>query len=126
VTLTTTTVLNLPVGNCVQVKYFYQSRKSTRSLKVAVVGDKVPLYGGGSDLSSTPTTLPPPKKKMPPVVVPPPPVAMKLAVRLRSRAFVLGKLVKPKFYNEVHCSVTMDQTKMGKAVRLNKGCTYTN
>jgi hypothetical protein len=34
--------------------------------------------------------------------------------------------VKPKFYTEVHCSVTMDQTKMGKAVRLNKGCTYTD
>jgi hypothetical protein len=93
---------------------------------VALVGDKVPLYGGGSELSSTSTTLPPKKKKMPPVVVPPPPVPLKLTVRLRSRAFVLGKLVKPKFYNEVHCSVTMDQTKMGKAVRLNKGCTYTD
>jgi hypothetical protein len=74
---------------------------------VAVVGDKVPLYGGGSELSSTSTTLPPKKKKMP----------LKLTVRLRSRAFVLGKLVKPKFYTEVHCSVTMDQTKMVPCVR---------
>lgn len=92
-----------------------------------MVGDKVPLYGGGSGLSSTPTTLPPPKKKMPSVVVPPPPVPLELSLRLRSRAFVLGKLVKPKFYTEVHCSVTMDQTKMGKPVTLkNKACTYTD
>ncbi|TVU14497.1 hypothetical protein EJB05_37970, partial [Eragrostis curvula] len=115
--------LVLASGN---LKYFYQARKSQRSLTVAVVGDKVPLYGGGSGLSSTPTTLPPPKKKMPSVVVPPPPVPLKLSVRLRSRAFVLGKLVKPKFISEVQCSVTMDQTKMGKAVKLDKACTYTH
>ena len=83
-----------------------------------MVGDKVPLYGGGAGLSSTPTTLPP-------VVVPPPPVPLQLTVRLRSRAFVLGRLVKPKFHSEARCNVTMDQTKLGKPVSLNKACTYT-
>ncbi|XP_062225655.1 uncharacterized protein LOC133924226 [Phragmites australis] len=106
------------------LKYFYQARKSQRSLTVAVVGDKVPLYGGGSGLSSTPTTLPPAKKRAPPVVVPPPPVPLQLAVRVRSRAFVLGRLVKPKFYTEARCSVTLDQTRLGKAVSLKKACTY--
>ncbi|PUZ47165.1 hypothetical protein GQ55_7G141800 [Panicum hallii var. hallii] len=117
------TQLQLASGN---IKYFYQARKSQRSLTVSVVGDKVPLYGGGSGLSSTPTTLPPPKKKMPPVVVPPPPVPLELMVRLRSRAFVLGRLVKPKFHSEARCKVTMDQTKLGKPVSLNKACTYTH
>ncbi|KAF8762570.1 hypothetical protein HU200_009346 [Digitaria exilis] len=101
-----------------RIKYFYQARKSQRSLTVAVVGDKVPLYGGGSSLSSTPTTLPPPKKKMPSVVVPPPPVPLELTVRVR--------LVKPKFYSEARCSVTMDQTKLGKPVSLKKRCTYSH
>ena len=109
-----------------QLNYFYQARKSQRSLTVAVAGDKVPLYGGGSGLSSTPTTLPPAKKREPPVVVPPPPVPLQLAVRVRSRAFVLGRLVKPKFYSEARCSVTLDQTKMGKAVSLKKACTYSH
>ncbi|OEL32277.1 hypothetical protein BAE44_0006704 [Dichanthelium oligosanthes] len=117
------TQLQLASGN---IKYFYQARKSQRSLTVAVVGDKVPLYGGGSSLSSTPTTLPPPKKKMPSVVVPPPPVPMQLTVRLRSRAFVLGRLVKPTFHSEARCSVTMDQTKLGKPVSLKKACVYTH
>ncbi|KAL6885898.1 hypothetical protein ACP4OV_010159 [Aristida adscensionis] len=106
------------------IKYFYQARKSQRSLTVAVVGDKVPLYGGGSALSSTPTVLPPAKKRAPPVVVPPPPVPLQLAVRVRSRAFVLGRLVKPKFYTDIRCSVTLDQTKLGKPVSLKKACTY--
>nr|CAB3484522.1 unnamed protein product [Digitaria exilis] len=117
------TQLQLAAGD---IKYFYQARKSQRSLTVAVVGDKVPLYGGGSSLSSTPTTLPPPKKKMPSVVVPPPPVPLELTVRVRSRAFVLGRLVKPKFYSEARCSVTMDQTKLGKPVSLKKRCTYSH
>ncbi|WVZ85658.1 hypothetical protein U9M48_032555 [Paspalum notatum var. saurae] len=117
------TQLLMASGN---IKYFYQARKSQRSLTVSVVGDKVPLYGGGSSLSSTPTTLPPPKKKAPPVVVPPPPVPLQLAVRVRARAFVLGRLVKPKFYSEASCSVTMDQTKLGKPVSLAKACTYTH
>jgi hypothetical protein len=109
-----------------QMKYFYQPRRSQRSLAVAVVGDKVPLYGGGAGLSSTPTTLPPPRKRAPPVVVPPPPVPLRLAVRVRSRAFVLGSLVKPKFYSEAQCSVTMDQARLGKPVSLKKACTYTH
>lgn len=117
------TQLQLASGN---IKYFYQARKSQRSLTVSVVGDKVPLYGGGSSLSSTPTTLPPPKKKMPPVVVPPPPVPLQLTVRLRSRAFVLGRLVKPKFHSEARCKVTMDQTKLGKPVSLKNACTYSH
>ncbi|KAG2572138.1 uncharacterized protein LOC120640996 [Panicum virgatum] len=117
------TQLQLAAGN---IKYFYQARKSQRSLAVSVVGDKVPLYGGGAGLSSTPTTLPPAKKKMPPVVVPPPPVPLQLTVRLRSRAFVLGRLVKPKFHSEARCNVTMDQTKLGKPVSLSKACTYTH
>uniref|UniRef100_A0A804RJF9 Late embryogenesis abundant protein LEA-2 subgroup domain-containing protein n=1 Tax=Zea mays TaxID=4577 RepID=A0A804RJF9_MAIZE len=103
--------LQLASGN---MKYFYQPRRSQRSLAVAVVGDKVPLYGGGAGLSSTPTTLPPPRKRAPPVVVPPPPVPLRLAVRVRSRAFVLGSLVKPKFYSEAQCSVTMDQARLGQ------------
>uniref|UniRef100_A0A0E0KQS3 Late embryogenesis abundant protein LEA-2 subgroup domain-containing protein n=1 Tax=Oryza punctata TaxID=4537 RepID=A0A0E0KQS3_ORYPU len=93
------------------VKYFYQSRKSSRHVAVAVVGDKVPLYGGGSGLSSTPVKG-----------APPPPVPLQLTVRFRSRAFVLGKLVKPKFLTNVQCSVRLDVAKLGKPVSLKKAC----
>ncbi|KAE8820022.1 hypothetical protein D1007_01989 [Hordeum vulgare] len=96
------------------MKYFYQPRKSQRKVAVTVVGSKVPLYGGGAGLSSTPG----------PKGVPPPPVPLQLTLRIRARAGVLGKLVKPTFYNNVQCSVRLDTTKLGKVVSLKKSCTH--
>lgn len=95
------------------LKYFYQARKSRRNVTVTVMGSKVPLYGGGSGLSSTPG----------PKGAAPPPVPLELAVRIRSRALVLGKLVKPTFYTNVQCSVSLEMAKLGKAISLKKNCT---
>uniref|UniRef100_A0ACD5UPQ1 Uncharacterized protein n=1 Tax=Avena sativa TaxID=4498 RepID=A0ACD5UPQ1_AVESA len=96
------------------LKYFYQSRKSQRNVAVAVMGSKVPLYGGGSGLSSTPG----------PKGAPPAPVPLVLTLRIRSRAVVLGKLVKPTFHNNVQCSVSLVVAKLGKAIPLKKNCTH--
>ncbi|OVA15834.1 Late embryogenesis abundant protein [Macleaya cordata] len=100
--------LNLASGN---IKKFYQSRKSQRTITVVVQGNKIPLYGGGATLSSSTgtTTLPMP---------------MKLNFNVRSRAYVLGRLVKPKFYKSVNCSVIYDPTKLNVAVSLKNSCTY--
>lgn len=93
-----------------QVKKFYQSRKSQRSISVSVIGDQIPLYGSGASISSsTGTTLLP--------------VPLKLDLLIRSRAYVLGKLVKPKFNRRVGCSVTFDPKKLNVAIAL-KNCTY--
>ncbi|XP_015884283.3 uncharacterized protein LOC107419955 [Ziziphus jujuba] len=93
------------------IKKFYQSRKSHRSLTIPVVGNKVPLYGSGASLSSSTgtSTLP---------------VPLKLNFVVRSRAYVLGKLVKPKFYKRIECSVTYDPKKLNIAISLKKSCTY--
>lgn len=79
---------------------------------MVVMGSKVPLYGGGASLSSTPG-----KSGNQPA-------PLTLSFRVRSRAYVLGSLVKPKFYSTVQCSVLMDVTKLGKPVSLNKACQY--
>ncbi|KAH7567439.1 hypothetical protein ACOSP7_010664 [Xanthoceras sorbifolium] len=93
------------------MKKFYQSRKSQRSVTVVVMGNKIPLYGSGAGLSSTTgtTTLP---------------VALKLNFVVRSRAYVLGKLVKPKFYKKIECSITFDPKKLNVAISLKNACTY--
>jgi hypothetical protein len=83
-------------------------------VSVAVMASRVPLYGGGSGLSSTPG----------PKGVPPPPVPLELTVRIRSRALVLGKLVKPTFHNNVRCNVRLEVAKLGKALSLKKNCTH--
>ncbi|CAL9131547.1 unnamed protein product [Musa textilis] len=93
------------------MKSFYQSRKSRRDVNVVVMGNKVPLYGGGPSLGGTGGKTAGP-------------VNMTLSFAIRSRAYVLGKLVKPKFYNNVQCSVLMDQTKLNSPVSLKNACQY--
>ncbi|XP_058732355.1 uncharacterized protein LOC131603994 [Vicia villosa] len=94
------------------MKKFYQSRKSQRLVSVSVMGSKIPLYGSGASLSST-------------TGMPSTPVPLKLSFEIRSRAYVLGKLVKPKYYKKVQCSVTFDPKKINVSVPLKKNsCTY--
>ncbi|KAG2408614.1 uncharacterized protein HKW66_Vig0034360 [Vigna angularis] len=89
---------------------FYQSRKSQRSVRVRVKGSHIPLYGGGANLNT--------------VNGAPEPVPLTLSVMVRSRAYVLGKLVKPKFHEKIECSVVFDPKKMGVAISLVKKCNY--
>ncbi|RDY01020.1 hypothetical protein CR513_15710, partial [Mucuna pruriens] len=90
---------------------FYQSRKSQRSVRVMVKGSHIPLYGGGASLNSVNGA-------------PVEPVPLTLSVMVRSRANVLGKLVKPKFYKNIDCSVVMDPKKMGVPIPLLNKCSY--
>ncbi|KAI9075055.1 hypothetical protein K1719_015587 [Acacia pycnantha] len=90
---------------------FYQSRKSQRSITVTLIGRGIPLYGGGASLSSLNGS---PAESVP----------LKLRFMVRSRAKVLGELVKPKFYKKVECMVDMDPKKMNKAMSLKNKCSY--
>lgn len=93
------------------MKKFYQSRRSQRLVSVSVMGSKIPLYGSGASLSST-------------TGMPSLPVPLKLKFEIRSRAYVLGKLVKPKYYKKVQCSVIFDPKKINVSVSLKKSCKY--
>lgn len=75
------------------------------------MSNKIPLYGSGASLSSSTgtTTLP---------------VPLKLNFVVRSRAYVLGKLVKPKFNKRIECDVTFDLKKLNVPISLKKSCTY--
>ncbi|KAK9080208.1 hypothetical protein SSX86_001883 [Deinandra increscens subsp. villosa] len=93
------------------MKKFYQKRKSQRLLTVLVIGDKVPLYGSGLGLKSSKG-------------IPTAPVPMKLSFVVRSRGYVLGKLVKPKFFDRVECSVAFDPDKINVALSLKNNCKF--
>ncbi|XP_039000811.1 uncharacterized protein LOC120126785 [Hibiscus syriacus] len=93
------------------IRSFYQSRKSQKSLIVTMKGSHIPLYGGGANLASLngePTQ----------------PLPLTLDFMVRSRAYVLGRLMKPKFYKRIQCWVTMDPKKMNKAISLQNKCIY--
>ncbi|KAG8491999.1 hypothetical protein CXB51_015296 [Gossypium anomalum] len=94
-----------------KMKKFYQSRKSQRSVSITVTGNKVPLYGSGASLSSSTGTTSVP-------------ISLKLNFIVRSRAYVLGKLVKPKFYKKIQCDLTFDPKKLNLPISLKKSCTY--
>ncbi|XP_019152678.1 PREDICTED: uncharacterized protein LOC109149390 [Ipomoea nil] len=93
------------------LKKFYQSRKSQRTVVVSVVGNKIPLYGSGASLS-------------PPTGTAAQPVSLKLSFVLKSRAYVLGKLVKPKFIKKIECSIVLDPRKLNHPISLKNACAY--
>lgn len=94
-----------------QIHKFYQSRKSQRSLIVTMKGSNIPLYGGGASLGSVNGA-------------PIEPVPLTLSLMVRSRAYVLGRLVKPKFYKRVECGVIIDPKKMNVNMSLKNKCSY--
>ncbi|KAG1342648.1 hypothetical protein COCNU_05G008770 [Cocos nucifera] len=65
---------------------FHQSKESQRDLNEVVTGNKVPLYGAGSSLSSTRR-----------------PVPLILRFSLRSTAHLVGVLVKSNFHTTIQC-----------------------
>ncbi|KAI3686808.1 hypothetical protein L1987_80497 [Smallanthus sonchifolius] len=93
------------------IKKFYQSRKSQRLVTVTVRGDKVPLYGSGQGLKSSKG-------------IPTAPVPLKLSFVVRSRGYVLGKLVRPKFFDRVECSVAYDPNKINVPMSLKNNCKF--
>ncbi|KAK4751434.1 hypothetical protein SAY87_004916 [Trapa incisa] len=97
------------------IKKFYQSRKSQRTVSISVTANKIPMYGSGSGLTtplgnSNTTTASPP-------------VPLKLNFVIKSRAYVLGKLVVTKFNKRVECSINYNQKKLNTAIPLAKSCT---
>lgn len=92
-----------------QVKKFYQPKKSHRTVNVVLHGNKVPLYGGGATLTSSDAHGD---------------IPLDLAFSIRARAYVLGKLVKPKFRKYIQCNITLDSTKLMKVRSLARSCQY--
>ncbi|KAL4187301.1 hypothetical protein AMTRI_Chr09g18320 [Amborella trichopoda] len=84
----------------ISMTYYQLSVASgNRAVNVVVEGKRLPLNGGGSGLSSSGTT----KTS----------VGLNITFEVSFIAYVLGKLVKPKFYTEVQYSAVLDQNKLG-------------
>ncbi|KAI3447905.1 hypothetical protein Pfo_004570 [Paulownia fortunei] len=96
------------------MKKFYQPRKSWSKVIAVVQGQQVPLYGGIPVLSNAKGHLE--SMSMP----------LNLTFVMRSRAYILGRLVKPKFYRSILCEITLRGSHLGKALNLMKSesCVY--
>lgn len=89
---------------------FSQRRKSERIIETKLLGNQIPLYGGVPALYAQ-------RAKPDRVVLP-----LNMTFTLRSRAYVLGRLVKTKFYTNIRCSITFYGDKLGKTLDLSKSC----
>ena len=93
-----------------QMKKYYQPRKSHRTVLVDIEGTKVPLYGAGSNLVESVNGV---------VRVP-----LTLDFWIRSRGDVVGKLVRTKHRRHVSCSLVIDST-ISKPIKfLKDSCVY--
>lgn len=92
---------------------FYESRKSGRVVSIAVTGSQVPLYGAGSSLNSGSNGFAPAD------------IPLDLKFVVRARAYMLGKLIRSKFYRHVRCSLYLREKSLGKPVlHLDNACAY--
>ncbi|KAK1422035.1 hypothetical protein QVD17_24877 [Tagetes erecta] len=101
------TELTLATGT---IKKFYQSRKGHRVVSVNIHGRGVPLYGGGVDWSTMDGKVTAP-------------VPLNLNLTVKAKAYVLGKLVKPKFHRKVSCAIVYKPTKVNVPISLKNSCT---
>lgn len=92
-----------------QLKKYFQPRKSHRTASVNLEGLRVPLYGAGSALNETSNGFQ---------------VPLELKFEIRSRGHVVGKLVTTRHRRRISCSLVIDSTK-SKPIKFRKNsCTY--
>ncbi|KAK4337867.1 hypothetical protein RND71_042354 [Anisodus tanguticus] len=97
-----------------QMKKFYEPRKSKRIVVAVLQGHQIPLYGAIPLLSDA-------KDRIQSVSVP-----LNLTFLMRSRGYILGRLVKSKFYIHISCQVTLRGNHLGKHINLTSSgsCNY--
>lgn len=93
-----------------QLKKYYQHRKSRKSVVVHIEGTRVPLYGAGSNLQVTNNVFQ---------------VPLTLEFALMSRGDVVGKLVRTRHRKRVSCPLVIDSTSNKPVVFKKNSCTYT-
>lgn len=71
-----------------QLKSYYQPKQSNHTSRISLVASKVPLYGAGADLSASDRNGG---------------VPVKLEFEIRSRANVVGNLVKSRHQKHLSC-----------------------
>lgn len=92
-----------------QLKKYYQPRKSHRIISVTLQGNMVPLYGAGASLALSENGGR---------------VPLTLEFVIQSRGDVVGKLVRTKHHRHVSCTVVLDSAKTKPNKVSQQSCEY--
>ncbi|CAA3021037.1 Late embryogenesis abundant [Olea europaea subsp. europaea] len=92
-----------------QLKKYYQPKKSVRKMAVSLEGQRVPLYGAGMSLSELDKSGGFP---------------LKLDFEMKSRGYLIGKLVKTTHRRHVSCSLLLNSKTTKQIVFKQNSCKY--
>ncbi|GMH15968.1 hypothetical protein Nepgr_017809 [Nepenthes gracilis] len=101
-----------------QLKKYYQPRKSRRTESVVLVGTKVPLYGAGSSLTLSSTSGDSSSG------INGHQIPFTLEFEIRSRGYVVGKLVSTKHRMRGSCFLAVDYTSTKPIKFSQDSCSY--
>ncbi|KAJ3694545.1 hypothetical protein LUZ60_010025 [Juncus effusus] len=96
-----------------ELKRYYQPRKSHRAFSLILHGEKVPLYGAGAGLSLSTTTTGVPVK-----------VPLTLDFLLKSKGYVIGKLVKVSHNRHISCPISVNPRNSKPIKFSHNSCSY--
>lgn len=99
--------LNIAKG---EILKYYQQKGMRKTIPVVVQAVKVPIYGASAGLSSMYDS----KHGIP----------LNMVATLHSQYYVVGKMVKPKFQNQVSCNIVLNSVTMALLTPLKSSCTY--
>ncbi|KAH7446799.1 hypothetical protein KP509_01G076700 [Ceratopteris richardii] len=95
-----------------EISKYSQAKGARRTIVVVAQSRKIPLYGAGNVISNSDGST---KQGVP----------LTMVATLHSQYYVVGKMIKPTFQNQVVCNIELDSKTMALLTPLKKSCTYT-
>lgn len=92
-----------------QIPNYFQAKGIHKVIPVVAQAVKVPVYGAGDDLTAGGY-----KQGVP----------LSMVATLHSQYYVVGKMIKPKYENQVACNIVLDSNTMALLTPLKTSCTY--
>lgn len=96
-----------------EISKYFQAKGTRKIIPVVAQSTKIPLYGAGNTISNGDGST---KQGIP----------LSMTASLHSQYYVVGKMIKPKYLNQVVCNIVLDSTTMALLSPLKTSCTYTS
>lgn len=93
-----------------QILQYFQAKGTHKVIPVVAQAARIPLYGAGNGLPSVDNS----KQGVP----------LSMVATLHSQYYVVGKMIKPKYQNQVACNIVLDSTTMALLTPLKTSCIY--
>ncbi|KAH7288891.1 hypothetical protein KP509_31G048500 [Ceratopteris richardii] len=94
-----------------EISKYFQAKGTRKVIEVVAQSRKIPLYGAGNMIANSDGST---KQGVP----------LNMVATLHSQYYVVGKMIKPKYQNQVVCNIELDSHSMALLVPLKKACTY--